>query len=101
MIRGGWHQDRLRSSHVSDTVDVVDIRVVRSGRRHKVGNRYIIEAMTDAGEPTVIGDQLHSLGTDSRGVELEVVAVPDNRNPGGLSVIHAMPPSFRGQEDGS
>ena len=52
------------------------IRVARSGRRHKVGNRRILEAMANAGEPTVIGDQLHYVGTDSRGVELEVVAVP-------------------------
>ena len=71
------------------------IRVVRSGRRHKVGNRRILEAMANAGEPTVIGDQLHYLGTDSRGVEVEVVAVPDDRNPGGLAVIHAMPVNFR------
>jgi hypothetical protein len=71
------------------------IRVVRSGRRHKVSNRRIIEAMTNAGEPTAIGDQLHYIGTDSRGVELEVIAVPDDRNPERLAVIHAMPVSFR------
>lgn len=88
----------LHSSHVSDTVDAVDIRVVRSGRRHKVGNRRIIEAMVDAGKPVVIGDQLHYVGTDGRGVELEVVAVADDRNPGGLAVIHAMPTSFRDKE---
>ena len=46
----------------------------------------------------MIGDQLHYLGTDARGVELEVVAVPDDRNPGGLAVIHAMPTSFRNKE---
>lgn len=74
------------------------IRVVRSGRPHKVGNRRILEAMADAGEPVVIGDQLYYVGTDSRGVELEVVAVPDDRNLGGLAVSHAMPTSFRGEE---
>lgn len=88
----------LHSSHVSDTIDDVDIRVVRSGRRHKVGNRRIIEAMAAAGKPTVIGDQLHDVGTDARGIELEIVAVPDNRKPGGLAVIHAMPISFRNRE---
>lgn len=61
-------------------------------------NGRIIEAMVDAGEPLVIGDQLHYVGTDSRGVALEVIAVPDDRNPGGLAVIHAMPTSFRGEE---
>jgi hypothetical protein len=77
---------------------MVTIRVVRSGRRRKVGNRRILEAMADAGEPVVIGDQLHYVGTDSRGVEREVVAVPDDGKPGGLAVIHAMPTSFRGHE---
>lgn len=68
---------------------------MRSGRRHEVGNRYILEAMTDAGVPTVIGDQLHYVGSDSRGIEVEVIAVPDDRDPTGLAVIHAMPTSFR------
>lgn len=85
----------LSSSHVSDTLDTMVIRVVRSGRRHKVGNGRIIEAMADAGEPMVIGDQLHYLGTDAHGVELEVVAVPDDRHPGGLATIHAMRTGFR------
>ena len=43
----------------------------------------------------MIGDQLHYFGTDSRGVELEVVAVPDDRKPRGLAVIHTMPLNFR------
>jgi hypothetical protein len=76
----------------------VEVRVVRSGRRHKVGNARIVEAMVSAGEPTVVGDQLHYLGIDGRGVELEIVAVPDDRNPGGLAVIHAMPTGFRRRE---
>jgi hypothetical protein len=71
------------------------IRVVRSGRRHKGSNRRFLEAMVNAGEPTAIGDQLQYVGTDSRRVALEVVAVPDDRNPGGLAVIHAMPVNFR------
>jgi hypothetical protein len=73
----------------------MEIRVVRSGRRHKIGNRRILEAMVDAGEPTPAGDQLHYLGTDARGIELEIIAVHDDRNPGGLAVIHAMPTEFR------
>jgi hypothetical protein len=63
-----------------------------------VGNHRIIEAMAAAGKPAVIGDQLHYVGVDVRGVELEIVAVPDDRNPGGLAVIHAMPTSFRRKE---
>jgi hypothetical protein len=79
----------------------VEIRVVRSGRRHKIGNQHILDAMIDAGEPTPIGDQLHYLGTYARGIEPEIIAVPDDLNPGGLAIIHAMPTEFRepGEED--
>ncbi|MBA3781077.1 MAG: hypothetical protein H0X12_04380 [Nocardioides sp.] len=54
-----------------------------------------MEAMVDAGEPTVDGDALLYVGHDSRGVEIEVVAVPDSRNREGLAVIHAMPTQYR------
>jgi len=51
-----------------------------------------------AGTPTVVenerGPQLHYVGADDRGVELHVIAVPDDRHPEGLAVIHAMPTSF-------
>ena len=54
--------------------------------------------MVDAGEPVLVeteqGPQLHYVGSDDRGVQLHVIAVADNRNPGGLAVIHAMPTSF-------
>ena len=76
----------------------MNIRVVRSARRHKVGNPRIMEAMAHTGEPAMISDQLHYVGTDARGVELEILAVPDDRNPGGLAVIHAMPIDFRRKE---
>lgn len=70
------------------------MRIVRSGRRHKIGNAHILAALANAGEPTVLdtelGPQLHFRGVDDRGVELHVIAVPDNRRDG-LAVIHAMP----------
>jgi hypothetical protein len=44
------------------------------------------------------GFQLHYVGIDDRGVELHVIAVPDDRRVGGLAVIHAMPTSFTEQE---
>lgn len=73
-------------------------RISRSARRHKIGNAHILAAIVNAGEPTVIeaelGPQLHYVGADDRGVELHVIAVPDDRNPGALTVIHAMPTSF-------
>jgi len=52
--------------------------------------------------PTLVetedGSQLHFLGLDDRGVELHVIAVPDNRREGGLAVIHAMPTSYTDPE---
>ena len=51
--------------------------------------------MLDAGDPTREGDALTYIGRDARGVEIEVVAVPDDRYPEGLAVIHAMPTEWR------
>jgi len=51
--------------------------------------------MVDAGVPDVVGDTLHYVGTDDRGFQLEIVAVPDNSGRADLTVIHAMPTGFR------
>lgn len=72
-----------------------EVRITRSARKHRIGNAHIIEAMIDAGEPTTEGDALVYVGRDSRGVEIEVVAVPDDRQEGRLAVIHAMPTHYR------
>lgn len=76
--------------------------VVRSGRRHGIGNAHILAAMTNAGRGQVVeardGTQLHFIGVDDRGVELHVVAVADNHRDGGLAVIHAMPTRFANRE---
>jgi len=69
--------------------------VARSGRKHKVGNAHILAAMVNAGEPLLVGDQLLYLGPDDRGVELEIVAVPDDTGRADLTVVHAMPTALR------
>jgi hypothetical protein len=72
------------------------VRITRSARRHRVGAARIREAMSAAGVPELLeGGKLLYLGADSRGVEIEVVAVPDNKHAGGLAVIHAMPTHYR------
>ncbi len=71
------------------------VRVARSGRKHRIGNAHILEAMLDAGEPVAVGDQLLYVGVDDRGVELEVIAVPDDSDRADLTVIHAMPTIWR------
>jgi hypothetical protein len=67
------------------------IRITRSARRHRIGNAHILAAMRNAGRPTVIGDRLVYVGEDDRGVELVVITVPDDKRPGGVAVIHAIP----------
>jgi predicted N-formylglutamate amidohydrolase len=79
----------------------VQYRVTRTTRRHRIGNRHILAAIQNAGAPAVVetlhGFQPHYVGIDDRGVELHVVAVPDNRHEDGLAVIHAVPTSFDDQ----
>ena len=47
-------------------------------------------------EPIEEGDALIYVGHDDRGVELEIVAVPDDHREHGIAVIHAMPTHYRG-----
>jgi transcriptional/translational regulatory protein YebC/TACO1 len=77
------------------------IRVTRSARKHKIGNAHILAAMRAAGEPIGVPgtDRLVYVGLDDRGVELVVIAVPDNRDPAGLAVIHAMPTAFGSEKE--
>ena len=72
-----------------------NVRVARSGRKHRIGVAHILEAMIDAGEPTIDGDALVFIGRDGRGVELHIIAVPDDRREDGLTVIHCMPNEWR------
>lgn len=71
------------------------VRVARSGRKHKIGNTHILAALVNAGQPVLVGDQLLYRGPDDRGVELEIIAVPDDSGRGDLTVIHAMPTAMR------
>lgn len=71
------------------------IRITRSARKHKIGNAHIIAAMINAGDPTVDGDQMHYIGTGDRGLELHIVAVPDDRDEDAIAVIHAAPNEWR------
>lgn len=72
------------------------IRITRSARKHRVGAARIRKAMAAAGVPAMLeGGKLVYIGDDGRGVELEVVAIPDDKHPGELAVIHAMPTHYR------
>ena len=56
---------------------------------------HILAAMQAAGIPTTMGDALWYVGKDDRGIELEIIAVPDTSGRADLTVIHAMPTAFR------
>ena len=71
------------------------IRVVRSGRKHKVGNARIIAALAGAGPPMQDGNKLVFTGEDHSGVELEIIPVPDSTGRADWAVIHAMPTAWR------
>lgn len=72
------------------------MRMLRSGRKHKVGVAHVRAAILNAGE-AVYDAELRTyswIGVDDRGVELEIVAIDDDKRDG-LAIIHAMPTEFR------
>lgn len=71
------------------------LRVARSARRHKVSAGRIREALKSAVLIREEDDAAVYVGTDERGLEIEMVVVSDDRVDGGLTVIHAMPTSWR------
>ena len=71
------------------------MRVARSGRKHRIENAHILAGLVNAGEPTLVGDQLLYVGLDDRGRELEIIAVSDDSGRADLTVIHAMPTALR------
>ena len=79
-------------------VRVRAVRFTQSARKHRLGRAHVLAAMEAAGEPERIpadgdlDDRLLWVGTDDRGIVLEVMAV---ELPDYLLVIHAMPVAFR------
>lgn len=54
----------------------------------------IREALATATLVSVVGDMAMYVGTDSRGLEIELGVVADDRGEG-LAVVHAMPRRWR------
>ena len=71
------------------------VRIARSARKHRIGNAHILAALINAELVAVVGDQALYVGADDRGVELELIVVPDDRSPDTFTVIHAMPTEWR------
>ncbi len=73
------------------------VRFTRSARSHRIGKRHVWHVMTTApgtiGTSQITGDVTISwVGSDDRGVELEVVVI---EKPGVFLVIHVMPTEYR------
>lgn len=73
------------------------IRWYRSARKHRIGRAHALYVMAIY-EPVVIGARealdarLRWVGTDDRGVQLEIVALDA---PDAITVIHVMPTGLR------
>lgn len=69
----------------------------QSARKHRIGRRRVLEVIASC-EPEpfladgVDPDRVRWVGTDQRGLELEIVGV---RTSLGILIIHVMPMNFR------
>lgn len=69
------------------------VRVTAAARRRASKTR-IMEALKNAGNPlATIGNRAYYLGTDSRGVELEIILIAEDDDT--WTCIHAMPTQYR------
>ena len=71
------------------------VRFTRSARRHRLGKAHVLEVVNTHSPQSMVderGERLIWIGSDSRGLELEVIGlvIADE-----LLIIHAMPYQFR------
>lgn len=75
----------------------MEIDFTQSARKHRIGKQRVLEVIASC-EPEayladgVDPDRVRWVGTDQRGLELEIVGVQTST---GILVIHAMPLNFR------
>ena len=73
------------------------IKVTAAARRNASKTR-ILEALRNAGTPVLLDrNRAYFIGTDSKGVELEIILVADDDDPETWVAIHAMPTHYRDQ----
>jgi hypothetical protein len=96
----------LRLSGIAAILVLVRLKFARSARRHKIGKAHALAALAEAGEPTVsqgmyegiMRTYLDWVGTDDRGVELEITGRIAEEDEGLVIVIHVMPTEFRSKK---
>ena len=87
---------------LGDTLGHIRVLMTQSARSKKIGLGQVVHVITHC-QPTVgkrdTGEtELSWVGLDDRGLELEVIGIPDAKDRYGnpvLLIIHAMPTSFR------
>lgn len=74
----------------------MQFRFTRSSRKHRIGRASAIEALRDAGTPSLTerGDLLW-IGTDARGRELELIGFIATEDENLVIIKHVMPTVFR------
>ena len=75
----------------------MEIRFSQSARKHRIGRRRALEVIASCEPEALLADgvdpdRLRWVGTDQRGLELEIVGV---WTPLGILIIHVMPMNFR------
>lgn len=71
------------------------VRISRSARKHSLSAGRIRRVLSRATLVRQEDDAAVYVGTDADGLEIELVVVADDRQNGGLTVIHAMPTSWK------
>ena len=74
---------------------VVDVRITSTARRRGLSSSRIREALPGAVFDHMDGDMAIYHGVDARGLALELGLVADDRRPGELACVHAMPLTWR------
>ena len=72
----------------------MEARITRSARKHKLSSGRNREALSTATFVEMDGDMAMYLGTDARGLAIELGVVADDRGEG-FAVVHAMPNEWR------
>ena len=81
-------------------MDETRVRVTRDARKHKLTRTRILFALNNDAEYTGSeGDREFYTGIDNYGVELEMILVPDDRDPSRMACIQAMPSHYRNDEE--
>lgn len=75
----------------------MEIYFSQSARKHRIGKERVLEVIANVQPESYLADAIDPdrvrwIGTDRRGLELEIIGV---RTTSGILIIHVMPMNFR------